>query len=236
VGNSGKRASYLCEKKLSINQIHESWQPLLSGEFKKEYFQELTHFVEHEYKNAVCFPPYRLIYNAFDRCHFQNVKVVIIGQDPYHGAGQANGLCFSVADGVRFPPSLRNIFKEVHADTGAEIPFSGNLERWADQGVLLINAILTVRAGEPGSHQGKGWEVFTDAIIQILNEQSQHLVFILWGDYARKKASIINSSKHCVLQSAHPSPFSARKGFFGNNHFSAANKYLISAGKEPIQW
>lgn len=218
-------------------KIEESWRQHLGAEFDKQYFVELTSFVRSEYLNHTCYPPGRLIFNAFNLCPFDKVKVVIIGQDPYHEPGQAQGLSFSVADGVPFPPSLQNIFKEIHDDTGAPIPASGDLTRWAEQGVLLLNATLTVRAHEAASHQRKGWETFTDAAIRALNADRDHLVFILWGGYARSKAPLIDASRHLVLQSVHPSPLSAnRGGWFGNHHFSRANAYLVSNGMEPIKW
>jgi uracil-DNA glycosylase len=217
-------------------QIEESWRVRLQTEFDKEYFVRLTDFVRQEYRTNTVYPPGGLIFNAFDSCPFDAVKVVIIGQDPYHGAGQAHGLCFSVNDGVAFPPSLLNIFKEIKADTGGEIPRSGNLTRWAEQGVLLLNATLTVRAGQAGSHQGHGWEAFTDAAIRTLAEERSGLVFILWGAYAQRKGALIDRNKHLVLTSAHPSPLSAYNGFFGNKHFSRANTYLVEQGKTPIVW
>lgn len=217
-------------------KIAPSWKEKLESEFSKPYFKQLTAFVKEEYEQHKVYPPGRLIFNAFEHCHFDEVKVVIIGQDPYHNPGQANGLAFSVADGVRVPPSLQNIYKEVSDEFGTPVPTSGNLERWADQGVLLLNATLTVRANSPGSHQKKGWEEFTDAVIKVVSEEKEHIVFILWGAYAQKKGSIINETRHLVLKSAHPSPFAANKGFFGNNHFKKANDYLKSKGKEPINW
>lgn len=217
-------------------RIAPSWREKLNPEFGKPYFEQLINFVRAEYKTHTVYPPGPAIFRAFDSCDFDDVKVVVIGQDPYHGPGQANGLCFSVADGVRIPPSLVNIFKEIHNDLGTPVPTSGNLERWARQGVLLLNATLTVRASSPRSHQNKGWETFTDAAIDVLSRTRENLVFMLWGAYAQKKGSIINTSKHLVLQSAHPSPFSADRGFFGNKHFSQANAYLVSKGKTPIDW
>ncbi len=217
-------------------QIEESWKAHLAAEFEKPYFSQLTNFVRHEYQTNVCYPPGKLIFNAFNLCPFDKVKVVIIGQDPYHGPGQAHGLCFSVNDGVPFPPSLQNIFKEIHNDTGAEIPTTGNLTRWAEQGVLLLNATLTVRAHQAGSHQRMGWEEFTDAAIKALSDNREHLVFILWGSYAQKKGAVIDRTKHLVLTSAHPSPLSAYHGFFGNKHFSLTNAYLEQHGQTPIQW
>lgn len=217
-------------------QIEESWKAHLAAEFEKPYFSQLTNFVRHEYQTNICYPPGKLIFNAFNLCPFDKVKVVIIGQDPYHGPGQAHGLCFSVNDGVPFPPSLQNIFKEIHNDTGAEIPTTGNLTRWAEQGVLLLNATLTVRAHQAGSHQRMGWEEFTDAAIKALSDNREHLVFILWGSYAQKKGTVIDRTKHLVLTSAHPSPLSAYHGFFGNKHFSLTNAYLEQHGLAPIRW
>ena len=217
-------------------QIEESWKERLTNEFEKDYFIRLTDFVRAEYKSTTIYPPGRLIFNAFNLCPFDKVKVVIIGQDPYHGPDQAHGLCFSVNDGIVYPPSLQNIFKEIQNDLGIPIPSSGNLTRWANQGVLLLNATLTVRAHQAGSHQRKGWEEFTDAAIRILANQREHLVFILWGAYAQKKGAFIDRSKHLVLTSAHPSPLSAYNGFFGNKHFSRTNDYLTAHGKTPIQW
>ena len=217
-------------------KIEQSWKALLQEEFDKPYFVELTDFVRAEYKSYRIYPPGSQIFNAFNLCPFGKVKVVIIGQDPYHGPGQAHGLCFSVNDGVPFPPSLRNIFKEINADTGAPIPQSGNLTRWATQGVLLLNATLTVREHSAGSHQRRGWETFTDAVIRIISEQKSKVVFILWGAYAQSKASLIDSSRHLVLRSVHPSPLSAHAGFFGNHHFSLANDYLVRNGLTSIDW
>ncbi|MEO9869525.1 uracil-DNA glycosylase [Ekhidna sp.] len=217
-------------------KIEESWKECLAKEFEKPYFVELTDFVKKEYASKRIYPPGALIFSAFDHCSFNDVKVVIVGQDPYHGAGQANGLCFSVADGVRHPPSLQNIFKEIQADLGLSIPQSGNLERWADQGVLLLNATLTVEASKAGSHQNKGWEEFTDAVLREISQQKEKIVFILWGAYAQKKGSFIDFKKHLVLKSPHPSPFSAHNGFFGSKHFSQTNQYLTSEGLTPINW
>ncbi len=217
-------------------KIEESWKTALKDEFEKEYFATLTEFVRNEYKTFNIYPPAKLIFNAFDQCPFDNLKVVILGQDPYHGPGQAHGLCFSVNDGILFPPSLRNIFKELKNDTGKEIPVSGNLMDWAKQGVLLLNATLTVRANQAGSHQNKGWETFTDAVIHKINEQKNHVVFILWGNYAISKAKFIDQSKHLVLSSVHPSPLSASRGFFGNRHFSKANEFLLKNGSEAVNW
>jgi len=217
-------------------KISPSWKSLLQPEFDKPYFHELIAFVRNEYATQTVYPPGKEIFNAFDACPYEDVKVVIIGQDPYHGPGQANGLCFSVRDGVRMPPSLVNIFKEIQKDLGKPIPDTGNLERWARQGVLLLNATLTVRASTPGSHQNKGWETFTDNVIRAISEGKSGVVFLLWGAYAQKKAELIDRNKHLVLMSAHPSPFSADRGFFGNKHFSKTNEYLKSKGLEPIAW
>lgn len=217
-------------------QIEESWKQQLQEEFEKPYFEALTHFVKNEYAQGVVYPPGKLIFNAFNLCPFDRVKVVIIGQDPYHGPGQAHGLCFSVNDGIAFPPSLVNIFKELKNDMGVEKPASGNLTRWAEQGVLMLNAILTVRAHQAGSHQRQGWETFTDAVIRKLAEEREHLVFILWGGYAQRKGAFIDRNRHLVLASAHPSPLSAYNGFFGNKHFSRTNEYLIAHGEQPIVW
>ncbi len=217
-------------------KIEQSWKALLQEEFDKPYFAELTEFVRAEYKSYRIYPPGSQIFNAFNLCPFDKVKVVIIGQDPYHGPGQAHGLCFSVNDGVPFPPSLRNIFKEINADTGAPIPQNGNLTRWATQGVLLLNATLTVREHSAGSHQRRGWETFTDAVIRIISEQKSNVVFILWGAYAQSKSALIDSSRHLVLRSVHPSPLSAHAGFFGNHHFSLANDYLVRNGLTSIDW
>ena len=208
----------------------------MAPEFEKPYFVKLTDFVHQEYRTTTCYPPGKLIFNAFNLCPYDKAKVVIIGQDPYHGPGQAHGLCFSVNDGVPFPPSLQNIFKEIHDDLGTPVPPSGNLARWAEQGVLLLNATLTVRAHQAGSHQRQGWEEFTDAAIKVLAEGREHLVFILWGAYAQKKGAFIDRSRHLVLASAHPSPLSAYHGFFGNRHFSLANAYLEQHGETPINW
>lgn len=217
-------------------KIEQSWKLRLQTEFDKPYFEQLTQFVRTEYQTRTIYPPARLIFNAFNLCPFDKVKVVIIGQDPYHGVGQAHGLCFSVQDGVQFPPSLRNIFKEIHDDIGTPVPLSGNLTRWAEQGVLLLNATLTVRADEAGSHQRRGWETFTDAVINAVASEKQNVVYILWGSYAQQKAAMVNRSQNLVLESVHPSPLSASRGFFGNHHFSRANQYLIEHGKEPIEW
>jgi len=217
-------------------KIEESWKTILADEFEKPYFSVLTDFVRNEYKTRTIYPPAKLIFNAFDQCPFDKLKVVILGQDPYHGPGQAHGLCFSVNDGIEFPPSLRNVFKELQNDVGKEIPRSGNLTGWAKQCVLLLNATLTVRANQAGSHQNKGWEQFTDAVIDIINKQKQGVVFILWGNYAISKVKFIDQNKHLVLSSVHPSPLSASRGFFGNHHFSSANEFLQQHGFEPVRW
>lgn len=217
-------------------RIEESWKQRLLPEFEKDYFVKLTDFVRAEYACTTVYPPARLIFNAFDQCPFDAVKVVIIGQDPYHGPGQAHGLCFSVAEGVPNPPSLQNIFKEIQSDLGAPLPPNGDLTRWARQGVLLLNATLTVQAHQAGSHQRRGWEEFTDAAIRLLAAEREHLVFILWGAYAQKKGAFIDRDRHLVLSSAHPSPLSAYNGFFGNHHFSRANEYLVAHGQSPVVW
>jgi uracil-DNA glycosylase len=217
-------------------KIEESWKEVLKDEFEKPYFKILTDFVRKEYQTQTVYPPAKLIFNAFDLCPFDKVKVVIIGQDPYHGPGQAHGLCFSVNDGIDVPPSLVNIYKEIKEDLGIESPASGNLERWAKQGVLLLNATLTVRARTAGSHQNKGWEEFTDRVIKELSEKRKDVVFMLWGSYAQKKGAIIDTKKHCVLTSVHPSPLSAYRGFLGCKHFSKANEYLKSKGLAEICW
>jgi uracil-DNA glycosylase len=217
-------------------KIASSWKSRLVEEFKKPYFGKLTEFVRQEYSTQTVFPPGRDIFKAFDACDFDQVKVVIIGQDPYHGAGQANGLCFSVQEGIPMPPSLVNIFKEIRQDLGKPIPSSGNLERWARQGVLLLNATLTVRASTAGSHQNKGWEIFTDEVIRKLSAERSDIVYLLWGAYAQKKGEIIDRSRNLVLMSPHPSPFSADRGFFGCRHFSKANEYLRSKGLKEIDW
>jgi uracil-DNA glycosylase len=217
-------------------KIEPGWKSKLRTEFEKEYFVRLTDFVKNEYRMTTVYPQGALIFNAFDICPFEKVKAVIIGQDPYHGPGQAHGLCFSVREGVEFPPSLINIFKEIESDLGIPEPSSGNLTRWARQGVLLLNATLTVRAHQAGSHQKKGWEEFTDYVIRVLNDQKNNIVFFLWGAYAQKKGESIDRTRHLVLESVHPSPLSASKGFFGNKHFSRCNDYLIRNGIEPIDW
>ena len=217
-------------------KIDASWKRVLQDEFEKPYFAQLTSFVRDEYKTKKIFPPGNMIFSAFDHCPFDKVKVVIIGQDPYHNDGQAHGLCFSVNTGVDFPPSLINIFKEIERDLGKPMPTSGNLERWADQGVLLLNATLTVQAHSAGSHQGRGWETFTDAVIRKVAQEKEHVVFMLWGNYAQQKGAVVDGQKHLVLKSVHPSPLSAYRGFIGCGHFSAANEYLTSKGLSPINW
>ena len=217
-------------------KIDASWKKVLQDEFEKPYFAQLTNFVRDEYKTKKIFPPGNMIFSAFDHCPFDKVKVVIIGQDPYHNDGQAHGLCFSVNTGVDFPPSLINIFKEIERDLGKPMPTSGNLERWADQGVLLLNATLTVQAHSAGSHQGRGWETFTDAVIRKVAQEKEHVVFMLWGNYAQQKGAVVDGQKHLVLKSVHPSPLSAYRGFIGCGHFSAANEYLTSKGLSPINW
>jgi len=217
-------------------KIESGWKSRLRTEFEKDYFIRLTDFIKEEYRKATIYPPGALIFNAFDICPFDTVKAVILGQDPYHGPGQAHGLCFSVRERIEFPPSLINIFKEIETDLGIPQPSSGDLTRWARQGVLLLNATLTVRAHQAGSHQKKGWEEFTDYVIKVLNNEKNNLVFFLWGAYAQKKGESIDRSRHLVLESVHPSPLSASKGFFGNKHFSRCNDYLITKGIEPIDW
>jgi uracil-DNA glycosylase len=217
--------------------IEPSWKSRLKEEFEKPYFVDLINFVKNEYKTNTVFPPGKFIFNAFDKCSFDDCRVVILGQDPYHGPGQANGLCFSVNDGITKPPSLLNIFKEINDDLGKPIPVSGNLERWATQGVLLLNATLTVRAGQAGSHQGRGWETFTDTIIKKISDEKEDVVFLLWGRYAQEKGRIISSDRHLVLTSKHPSPMAAASGgWFGNKHFSRTNDFLRQRGKRPIEW
>lgn len=217
-------------------KIHPSWFEVLKEEFGKSYFEELIHFVKQEYASTTVYPEGKNIFRAFELCPFDAVKVVILGQDPYHGPGQANGLCFSVNDTVALPPSLQNIYKEIAADLNVPMPKTGNLDNWAKQGVLLLNATLTVRAREAGSHQGKGWEQFTDAVIKVISDKKEHVVFLLWGKYAQEKGAHIDQSKHMVLTAAHPSPFSADRGFFGCKHFSKANKYLGMVGEAEIRW
>ena len=218
-------------------RISPSWNALLSSEFEKPYFQVLTAFVKKEYSEHTCYPKGKEIFAAFDKCPVENLKVVLLGQDPYHGEGQANGLSFSVRDGIAHPPSLVNIFREIEEDLKLPYPESGNLSRWAEQGVLLLNATLTVRANMAGSHQGQGWETFTDAVIKCISDNCQHIVFLLWGSFAKKKIALIDTQKHCVLSSGHPSPLSANRGYwFGNKHFSKTNAYLSSVGKQAIDW
>ena len=217
-------------------KIEKSWQQALQTEFDKPYFEQLVQFVKHEYATQTIFPPARQIFNAFNSCPFNDVRVVILGQDPYHGAGQAHGLCFSVNDGVPFPPSLLNICKEMADDMGKPMPASGNLQYLANQGVLLLNATLTVRSGQAGSHQGKGWETFTDAVIKRISDAKQNVVFLLWGAYAGSKSKFIDGNKHLILKAPHPSPLSSYRGFFGCKHFSQANTYLQQHGLPPIKW
>ncbi len=217
-------------------KIEAGWKELLKSEFEKEYFTNLTLFVRDEYKTQTIFPPAAKIFNAFELCPLENTRVVILGQDPYHDVNQAHGLCFSVNDGIKVPPSLVNIYKEIQSDCGVTPPASGNLERWAKQGVLLLNATLTVRAHQAGSHQKKGWEEFTDSVIKLLAQEKENIVFLLWGAYAGKKAAFIDGTKHCILKSPHPSPLSAHRGFLGNKHFSKTNDFLTSKGLKPIEW
>ena len=217
-------------------RIAEDWKEVLQSEFDKPYFEQLTTFVRQEYASGQVFPSGANIFRAFDKCPLDSLKVVIIGQDPYHGDGQANGLCFSVNDGVRFPPSLQNIFQEIRDDVGTPVPTSGNLDRWAEQGVLLLNSVLTVRAHLAASHAGKGWEQFTEAVVKIISERKRNLVYMLWGSYAQRKCGVVNAQDNLILKSVHPSPLSAYRGFFGCKHFSQANNYLQSVGKQPIEW
>lgn len=217
-------------------KIEPSWKEALEEEFGKPYFANLTKSVQDAYLGRTVFPPSQYIFNAFTLCPFDQVKVVILGQDPYHGTGQAHGLSFSVPDGVRVPPSLKNIYKEIKNDLGTEVPESGNLERWAKQGVLLLNATLTVEESNAGSHQGLGWEIFTDAVIKTISDQKEHVVFLLWGKYAQAKGTLIDETKHLILQAPHPSPFSAHTGFFGCRHFSQTNEYLTKQALAPIEW
>lgn len=217
-------------------KMEPGWKKALAEEFEKPYFKELAEFVKREYKKGAVYPPPKFLFNAFNLCPFGKVRVVVLGQDPYHGRGQAHGLCFSVPDNVPPPPSLKNIFKELGAELGAPPPESGNLEYWAKQGVLLLNATLTVRAGSPASHFGKGWEQFTDAVVKKLSDEKKGLVFLLWGRHAKEKGKMIDRSKHLILEAAHPSPFSATAGFFGCGHFKKTNDYLISRGEKPVQW
>lgn len=217
-------------------KIHQSWLNILNEEFEKEYFENLVHFIKKEYAAKTIYPEGKNIFRAFELCPFESVKVVIIGQDPYHGPKQANGLCFSVNNGTALPPSLQNIYKEITADLNIQMPQQGNLDNWARQGVLLLNATLTVRANTPGSHQHKGWEEFTDAVIKTISDKKEHVVFLLWGRYAQDKGAIIDCFKHHVLTAPHPSPFSATSGFFGCKHFSKTNEYLKSISEKPIDW
>ena len=217
-------------------RMAEDWKAILGEEFTKPYFEELVTFVKREYASGEVFPAGSNIFRAFDKCPFDRLKVVIIGQDPYHGPGQANGLCFSVSEGVAFPPSLQNIFKEVASDVGTPIPTSGELDRWAEQGVLLLNAVLTVRAHNAASHAGHGWEQFTDAVVKAIAERKQGVVYMLWGSYAQRKGAIADPQQNLILKAVHPSPLSAYRGFFGCKHFSQANAYLQNIGKEPIVW
>jgi uracil-DNA glycosylase len=220
---------------MQINLSH-TWKSLLKDSFEKEYFTKLSSFLDNEYAKGEVFPSQELIFNAFNKCSPENIKVLILGQDPYHTPGAAHGLCFSVPDGVKIPPSLRNIYKELLTDVNKEIPKTGNLEHWAEQGVFLLNAMLSVRAHEAGSHQKKGWEQFTDSVIAKISESSDNIVFILWGAYAQKKEGLIDASKHCILKSVHPSPLSASRGFFGQKHFSKTNTFLKSKGLSEITW
>lgn len=217
-------------------RIADDWKALLAAEFDKPYFRSLVEFVRSEYASTTIYPKGGNIFRAFDKCPVDKLKVVIIGQDPYHGEGQANGLCFSVAQGVPFPPSLQNIFKEVNSDTGAAIPTSGELDRWAEQGVLLLNSVLTVRAHQAASHAGRGWEQFTDAVVRAIAQNKSGIVYMLWGSYAQKKGAIASAASNLILKSVHPSPLSSYRGFFGCRHFSKANQYLVEQGKEPIVW
>ncbi|MGN1252226.1 MAG: uracil-DNA glycosylase [Muribaculaceae bacterium] len=217
-------------------RVEEGWRKALADQWEAPYFGELARFVHDEYRNGTVYPPASQVFAAFDACPFEDVRVVILGQDPYHGPGQANGLCFSVNPGVRMPPSLVNIFREVSDDTGAPFPADGNLDRWARQGVLLLNATLTVREHLAGSHQRRGWETFTDAAIKALSDRREHIVFLLWGSYAISKRGLVDETRHLVLTSPHPSPLSAHRGFFGNHHFSRANRYLSLHGLQPVKW
>jgi uracil-DNA glycosylase len=228
---------FVVNKQAMQVNIHPSWKEALADEFDKPYFENLINFVKQEYSQNTCYPPGKQIFSAFDHCPFDKVEVVILGQDPYHGSGQANGLCFSVNDNVPPPPSLQNIFREINADLGKPFPSTGNLERWANQGVLLLNAVLTVRKGEANSHQGKGWETFTDAVIQKISDEKENVVFLLWGGPAKKKGAKVDRNRHLVLESGHPSPLSANKGhWFGNMHFTKANEFLAEKGKKQVDW
>ncbi|MEM6603071.1 MAG: uracil-DNA glycosylase [Pseudomonadota bacterium] len=229
------QASLLAKDTVKV-KIASGWQNHLEAEFNKDYFQNLIEFVRRERQTCDVYPPAKYYFNAFEKCSFDDVKVIILGQDPYHGPGQAHGLSFSVPDGIKTPPSLQNIFKEIEDDLGIKTQNSGNLERWARQGVLLLNATLTVRARTAGSHQNKGWEEFTDAVIKLISDEKENVVFLLWGSYAQKKGQVIDTNKHLVLTSAHPSPFSVHRGFFGNKHFSQANQYLQNHGLNIIDW
>jgi uracil-DNA glycosylase len=220
---------------MSDVNIHPSWKARLSQEFEKDYFQRLSQQIRQEYQTQTVYPPPKDVFRAFDMCPFEEVKVVIIGQDPYHGPKQANGLCFAVHDGITIPPSLKNIFKEIEQDLGVKPYDSGDLSRWAKQGVLMLNSVLTVRAHQAASHKGKGWEQFTDAVVEKLNAEREGIVYLLWGRYAQDKGAVVDREKNLVLTSAHPSPFSATK-FFGNHHFSRCNEYLEAHGEEPIDW
>lgn len=217
-------------------KIDPSWHAVLREEFDKEYFEKLIAFIKKEYAATKIYPEGKNIFRAFELCPFDEVKVVILGQDPYHGPRQANGLCFSVNDGIPLPPSLQNIYKEIETDIGVQMPKTGNLDNWSRQGVFLLNATLTVRANKAGSHQHQGWEEFTDAVVKVISEKKEHVVFLLWGRYAQEKGSMIDRTKHCVLTAAHPSPFSAYNGFFGCKHFSKTNEYLASLDKKPVDW
>jgi uracil-DNA glycosylase len=218
-------------------KIDDSWKAVLENQFSSPYFTSLIEFVKQQYATQTCYPKGSQIFAAFDRCKFEEVKVVILGQDPYHGPGQANGLCFSVNDGITFPPSLINIFKEIQSDLEKPFPKTGNLERWADQGVLLLNATLTVEQSKPGSHQNQGWETFTDAVIKAVSDHKENVVFLLWGGFAKSKVSLIDKNKHHILTSGHPSPMSANRGYwFGNKHFSKTNEFLKSKGLQEIDW
>ncbi len=217
-------------------KIAPDWKTLLEEEFSKPYFEELTRFVKEEYATRRIYPRGSNIFRAFDKCPLEKLKVVIIGQDPYHGPGQAHGLCFSVDEGVPHPPSLQNIFKEVASDIGTPIPSSGNLDRWAEQGVLLLNSVLTVREHEAASHAGKGWEQFTDAVVRKIAQEKQGVVYLLWGSYAQRKGAMVDPQRNCILKAVHPSPLSAYRGFLGCKHFSQANDYLLSTGQTPINW